>query len=267
VIPRHVRLYRAFWRNCLRQAVEFRVNFWANVLTNIGWLLSLVFFVKLIYLNTQSVAGWSEAEMFLLVGTYSLLHGVTDTLFSKNLSDLPNQIRLGTMDFTLLRPVNSQFFVSLRFVSLENLGQFVGALALLAYGLSLRQTVVPLRDVLAYVALLICGIVLSYAMSLAAMTLSFWLVRMDNLFVGLETVFSIARTPIDVFRVWGPLPRFFLTYILPLAFLAAMPTRALFGHLHQGRTLAIGAGLAVLFFALSAAFWRYATRSYSSASS
>lgn len=267
MISRHLRLYCAFWRNCLRQAVEFRANFWANVLTNLGWLLSLVFFLKLIYLNTQAVAGWGEAEMFLLVGTYSLLRGITDTLFSKNLSDLPNQIRLGTMDFTLLRPVNSQFFVSLRFVSLENLGQFAGALALLGYGLSLRRTPVHVWDVLTYAGLLACGVVLFYAISLTAMTLSFWLVRVDNLFVGLETVFSIARTPIDIFRAWGALPRFFLTYILPLAFLAAMPVKALFGHIDQGRTLAAGVGLAGLFFTLSAVFWRYATRSYSSASS
>ena len=70
---RHLRLYRAFWRNCLRQAVEFRANFWANLLTNVGWLFSLVLFMKLIYLNTRSVAGWSEGEMFLLVGTYSVM--------------------------------------------------------------------------------------------------------------------------------------------------------------------------------------------------
>ena len=111
---RHLRLYRAFWRNCLRQAVEFRAHFWANLLTNVGWLFSLVLFMKLIYLNTRSVAGWSEGEMFLLVGTYSVMLGIADTLFYRNLSELPNQIRLGTLDFTLLRPVNSQFFLSLR---------------------------------------------------------------------------------------------------------------------------------------------------------
>ncbi len=264
---RHFRLYAAFWRNCLRQAVEYRANFWANVLTNIGWLFSLLLFLKLIYLNTQSVAGWSEGEMFLLVGTYSVVRGIADTLFYKNLSELPGQIRLGTMDFTLLRPVNSQFFISLRFVSLDNLGQFVGALALLGYGLSRVPKPPQPANIAAYVFLTLCGLIIFYSISLITMTLSFWLVRLDNLFVALDTVFSIGRTPTDVFRAFGRAAPFFLTYILPLAFLATMPIKALGGHLHGPGTLLGGAALAVSLFGLSVLFWRFATRAYSSASS
>ena len=76
--------------------------------------------------------------MFLLIGTYSVLRGADGhALFYQNLSDLPNQIRLGTMDFhACCGPVNSQFFVSLRYVSLDNLGHLVGAVGLLGYGLS-----------------------------------------------------------------------------------------------------------------------------------
>jgi ABC-2 type transport system permease protein len=133
---RYLRLYTAFWRNCFRQALEFRVNFWSNVFTNLGWVLSLVIFMKVIFMNTKAVAGWSEAEMFVLVGTYSTLRGIADTLFYRNLSDLPTQIRTGMMDFILLRPVNSQFYMSLRYVALDNIGQFAGAVLLLGYGLS-----------------------------------------------------------------------------------------------------------------------------------
>ena len=263
---RHLRLYRAFWRNCLRQAVEFRANFWANLLTNVGWLFSLVLFMKLIYLNTRSVAGWSEGEMFLLVGTYSVMLGIADTLFYRNLSELPNQIRLGTMDFTLLRPVNSQFFVSLRFVALDGLGQLVGAAAMLAYGLARLPAPPSLPHLAAYLFLLGCGVVLFYAISLSVMTLSFWLVRLDNLFVALDTVFGLARTPTDVFRAFGRAAPFLLTYVLPLAFLATVPVRALSGAL-SAPLLVAGPGLALAFLAASVLFWRFATRAYSSASS
>lgn len=263
---RHFRLYRAFWRNCLRQAVEFRANFWAGIATNLGWLFSLVLFLKLIYINTHSVAGWSEGQMFLLIGTYSVLRGIADTLFYQNLSDLPNQIRLGTMDFTLLRPVNSQFFVSLRYVSLDNLGHLVGAVGLLGYGLwRLPAPPAPVQ-VAAYLFLLLCGVVLFYAISLLTMTLSFWLVRLDNLFVALDTVFGVSRTPIDVFRAFGPGAQFFLTYVLPLAFLAAVPVQALTRPLLTPALLA-GPLMAAGFFGLSVLFWRHATRAYSSASS
>jgi ABC-2 type transport system permease protein len=263
---RHLRLYRAFWRNCLRQAVEFRANFWASLATNLGWLSSLALFLKLIYANTHAVAGWSEGQMFLLIGTYSVLHGITDTLFYQNLAELPNQIRLGTMDFILLRPVNSQFFVSLRYVALDGLGQLVGVVVLLGYGLWRLPAPPSPVHVAAYLFLLLCGVVLFYAISLLTMTLAFWLVRLDNLFVALDTVFGISRTPIGVFRAFGPGAQFFLTYILPLAFLAAVPVQALTQRLLTPALLA-GPLLAAAFFALSVLFWRHATRSYSSASS
>lgn len=266
-MKRHLRLYLAFWRNCLRQAVEYRANFWSNVATNLGWMFSLVLFLKLIYLNTNAVAGWTEGEMFILVGTYSTLRGITDTLFYSNLSQLPDLMRLGTMDFVLLRPVNSQFFMSLRYVALDNVGQFVGAVALLLYGISRNHMSITAAGVAGYIFLMLCAVVIFYSVSLLLMTLSFWLVRIENLFVLLETGFSLARTPIDVFRTFGPAPIFVFTYIFPVAFLAAMPVKALFGRLTNASTMAVGLGLAIAFFTLSALFWRYATRSYTSASS
>jgi ABC-2 type transport system permease protein len=266
-MKRYFRLYIAFWRNCLRQAVEYRANFWSNVATNLGWLFSLVLFIKLVYINTNSVAGWTEAEMFVLVGTYSVLRGITDTFFYTNLSQLPDQMRLGTMDFVLLRPVNSQFFMSLRYVALDNLGHLIGSLGVLAYGISRNHQMVTASNVGGYLFLLLCAVVIFYSISLLLMTLSFWLVRIENLFVLLETGFSLARTPIDVFRAFGRLPQFVLTYVVPVAFLAAMPVKALFGHLNDASTMLAGVGLAALFFTLSVLFWRYATRSYASASS
>ncbi|MGO8670845.1 MAG: ABC transporter permease [Capsulimonadaceae bacterium] len=266
-MKRHLRLYRAFWRNCLRQAVEFRVNFWSNVLSNIGWLFSLVLFMKLIYLNTQSVAGWSEGEMFVLIGTYSTLRGVTDTLFYSNLANLPDQMRRGTLDFVLLRPVNSQFYMSLRYVALDNIGQFAGAVAILAYGVSRVPHAFTAAHVGLFLFLMLCAVILFYSISLIVMTLSFWLIRLENLFVALDTTFSLARTPIDVFRAFGRGPQFVLTYILPVAFLAAMPVKALFGRASPAPVAGIAVLLASLFFSISVAFWRFATRSYASASS
>ena len=205
--------------------------------------------------------------MFVLVGTYSVLRGITDTFFYSNLSQLPDQMRLGTMDFVLLRPVNSQFFMSLRYVALDNVGQFVGAICVLAYGVSRNHHVVTAESLAAYIFLLLCAVVMFYSIALLLMTLSFWLVRIENLFILLETGFSLARTPIDVYRAIGQAPQFLLTYVIPIAFLAAMPVKALFGHLTDASTLIAGPSIALAFFVLSVLFWRYATRSYSSASS
>jgi len=266
---RYLRLYIAFWVNSFRWAVEFRANFLANMATNLGWMLSLLVFIDIIYRSTQSVAGWSRAEMLVLFGTYTSLRGLSNTLFYANLSQLPTYIRTGTMDFILTKPVNSQFYTSLRFISLEDLGQTLGGLFVVAYGWSSLPSHPPIAAgvVIGFAAMLACALTLFYSMTLLMMTLSFWLIRIDNLMILGDMMFSIARTPIDIFRRIGAGVYMALTYILPLAFIAALPVKALFGEVGLQRVLPEAIGLAAVFLAVSCAFWRYATRAYSSASS
>jgi ABC-2 type transport system permease protein len=233
-----------------------------------GWMFSLVVFLEIIFRNTNSVAGWTKPEMFVLFGTYSLLRGISNTLFYNNLSQIPLYVRKGEMDYILTKPVNSQFFVSLRYVSLDDLGQSLAAVFVIGYGwLQLPSLTPSPLALLDFALLLVCGLILFYSLNMLLMTLSFWLVRLDNLMVLADTVFQVARQPVDIFRVFGLVPRFILTYIVPLAFLAGVPVRALFHRDAAIPTLLTAMALAGLFFTFSVLFWNHATRSYSSASS
>jgi ABC-2 type transport system permease protein len=266
---RYTRLYIAFVRNCLRQAAEFRANFWANVVTNFGWMLSLVVLISIIYHNTSSVAGWSQSEMFVLFGAYTVMRGFSNMLFYQNLSQLPLYVRKGQMDWILTKPVNSQFYASLRYVELSDIGSSAGGAVILIYGvLHLHLSHAPsLATSLLFCVMLIGSIVIFYSLTMLLMTLSFWLVRLDNLMVLSDTVFQIARTPIDIFRVFGPGARIFLTYILPLGFIAAMPVKELFSKINAISATGASILIASVFFICSMFFWRYATKNYSSASS
>ena len=60
--------------------------------------------------------------------------------------------------------------------------------------------------------------------------------------------------------------RIALTFVAPIAFMTTVPAQAVLGRLDAGLVLgSLGFGLGL--FAASAALWRYAIRSYSSASS
>jgi ABC-2 type transport system permease protein len=267
-----LRLYGAFWRNSFRQAVEFRANFWANLFVNMGWMFSLVVFIEIIYRNTTLVANWTKPEMLVLFGTYSMLRGISNTLFYSNLSQLPTYIRMGTMDFILTKPVNAMFYTTLRYVSFDDLGQSLGASVVIAYGWTLLAHAhgaahVGLAEALGFAGMMACGLVLFYSINLILMTTAFWLVRLDNLMVLADTMFSIARTPIEIFRRFGPAAPFVFTYLIPLAFLASIPVKELFGRVALLPAMTASLCLSVCFLVVSALFWRYATRSYASASS
>lgn len=262
-LRRYARLYRIFARNNVVRELEFRGNFWGKVVTNLSWLALFLVFLKILFANTKSVAGWDEAHTFLLFGTFLLSRALMDVLFTQNLSKIPELIRLGTMDFVLTKPVPSQFYVSARYLSLDELGSAVGGLAVLVYGHYLARSLPSLAQVGAWLLLTLCGVMILYALQLLLMTLSFWLVRLDNLSALVDTVVTVGRYPTDIFPRYLAL---FVTYLLPIAFVAYVPTLAL----KDGVSLAwlAAAGIVTTLFVTAASlFWRCATSSYTSASS
>ncbi|MBC8100970.1 MAG: ABC-2 family transporter protein, partial [Cytophagales bacterium] len=192
-LRRYGRLYRVFARNNLVRELEFRGNFWGKVVTNIAWLFSFVLFLKILFANTDAVAGWNEGEVFLLFGTFMLSRALMDVLFTQNLSKIPEMIRMGTMDFVLTKPVPSQFYISTRYLSLDEIGSVLGALAVLGYGTFLTHATPSAFQIVAWLLLTFCGLIILYALQLLLMTLSFWFVRLENLSALVDTVVFVAR--------------------------------------------------------------------------
>jgi ABC-2 type transport system permease protein len=263
MIRRYLRLYRIFWDTCFAREAEFRANFWANLIASAGWLFFFVALIKVIYLNTPSVAGWSEAEAMVLTGTYGLVQGLFAVVAYQNLSKLPEQVRVGTLDFVVTKPVSALFLVSTRYVKLDSVGNLLSSVLVLLYGIGMAGAWPTAPHVAAWGYLVGCGLVLYFSFYLLLMTLSFWLIRVENLAVLSDVIFHIGRYPVDIFRRWM---WHLFVYIIPLAFTASFPARALFGKLGAGY-LALGAVLAAAMLLAAVAFWRVGLRAYASASS
>ncbi len=181
----------------------------------------------------------------------------------EHLPGLPEQVRKGTLDFVLTRPVDSQFWASTRRFNFDQLGSLIAGVIMLWYGLSNFSGQVGALQWAGYMVLSVCAVAIFYSLNLALMTLSIWFVRVDNLWVLSETVLDISRFPIDIFNAGI---RTALVYFFPLAFLATMPARQFVVGFDFGM-VALGIGWAVFSLMFSRWFWRFALRFYTSASS
>lgn len=257
------RLYRAFLRTSLVREMEFRANFWAKVLFNLLWLGFFLATLKIIYRHTEAIAGWTEPEALVLAATLYFLDALITTLFYFGLSELPTMVRQGTLDFVLFKPVDPQFWLSLRRVNLDQLGSLMVAVLLGIYALVSLGYMPPLANILLYVGMVAMGVLMFYSFHFMMMTLSIWLVRVENLWVLSDVFAQIGRFPTDVFD--AVLRRVF-TYVLPVAFLATIPAKALLGKA-SGGFLLFATAWALTFFIASRLFWKFALRSYTSASS
>lgn len=252
-----------FVRTCAVKEMEFRGNFWMGIIANLVWFTAYIILIKIIYANTKSMGGWSQGEALMLLGTFVLANGLVTMFFGRNLTELPTQVRLGTFDFTLVKPVDSQFFVSLRYLRFSEVGTVLASVAMIVYGIRMSGHVITPDAVALYAAMVLCGLVIYYSIYIILMSTTFWFVRVENLWTLGETVFQAARFPINIF---GQTAQKMFTFVLPLIFIAHVPAQALLS-VARPHMYALGCGMAVLFAFVGSRFWRFATRFYSSASS
>ncbi|MHB1459714.1 MAG: ABC transporter permease [Armatimonadota bacterium] len=257
-------VYKMFLANSFRREVEFKANFWAKVLSGLAWLLFFLLTIQLIYSQTPSIAGWTKPQGFMLMGTCYLMGAIAQLTFYGNLSQFPIMIQTGVFDFALVKPVNTLFWVGFRFVNLDAIASIIGSIGMLIWGGTQLGLETPgAVDWVFYLVMFICGLVIYFGMYLLMMSTAFWFVRVENLTVLMDMLSWTARFPLDIFR---GATRVLLTYILPVAFLASLPCSALLGRLPYW-WLAIGLLMAVFMLTAAIGFFRFAIRSYSSASS
>jgi len=261
-VRRYWRVYRAFFTSSFARELEFKANFIAKLGQNLMWIFFFVMILLVVYGNTKSVAGWDRGDAFVLGATIFLMNAVFNAFFF-SLQDIPSQIRLGTMDFVVTKPMDTQFWVSSRRFNFDQIGTVFAGIVMLVVGISSAHLHPSYLGWVSFVLLIFGALAIFYSFNLALMTSAIWLVRVDNLWVLGESLIGVARYPVDIY---GSGLRRFLTNVVPLAFLATVPARQLVTG-PDGSAVAEGAVWAVVVLAISRLFWRRAMKSYSSASS
>jgi ABC-2 type transport system permease protein len=261
-VQRYWRIYRTFFTSSLARELEFRANFFAKIAQNAVWIVFFILILLVIYGNTKSVAGWTRGAAFILAATCFLMNAFVSAFFM-SLNEIPEQVRKGTLDFVITKPVDTQFWISARRFNFDQIGTFLAGIVMVVLGVMQDKLAVSFAEGVAYAVLLIASTTIFYSFNLMLMTTGIWLVRVDNLWVLSESVMQIARYPIDIYQ--SALKRLFI-YALPLAFIATIPASQL---VHGLNLQMVGLGLvwAIVFFVLARSFWNFALRHYGSASS
>ncbi|MEZ4238774.1 MAG: ABC-2 family transporter protein [Myxococcota bacterium] len=249
-------------RVSLSAAMQYRADFVMDAVTGVVRAVAAVVPLVLLFDHRDTVAGWTEGEVTLVVGLFFLMQGLLSVLVEPNLGEIVEAIRTGSLDFVLLKPADAQLLVSLRRVDPGPVWTLLAALGLVAWSVARMPPPSP-ADVAAAAVLLLAGMAAMYGLWLMAICASFWFVRVDNLRFLLWAVTDAGRWPLDVFARWVQVG---LLVVVPVGLLTTFPAMALRGT-WTGGTVAFGVGVGLAFLAVSRAAWRAALASYTSASS
>ena len=260
---RYLRVLGIFYKAAILADLEYRANFLTHILLSvlgIGWTVAGV---SIFFLHTDHIGDWSYHEVLVVLGLFQLFIGLVDTLITPNVQDFTEHLRLGTMDFILTKPLNSQFHASLRRINIWRLADALLGLGLIGYALSRLQAAPSFDKAAMFAVLSVCAAIILYSLIMLLITSAFWFVQLENVMELLFTFYEAGRFPVNVFPAWV---RALLTFVVPIAFITTVPASVLLGRL-TGEFVLYAIGVAAILFTVSALFWRFAVRHYSSASS
>ncbi|MBE9038901.1 ABC transporter permease [aff. Roholtiella sp. LEGE 12411] len=260
-MQRYLKVLGLFWSAAIAAELEYRVNFLIATLSSIGNLVGSLFGLFLFYRTGYTFSGWSWEAALVVLGIFTLLQGFSDTFLAPNLNRIVRHVEEGTLDFVLLKPIRSQFWLSTHTLSPWGLPDLVFGSVIIAYaGESLG---IRINDYILSVVPLLCGLVILYSLWFMLGAMSIWFVKIYNVTEVLRGLLEAGRYPI---AAYPSTYRFFFTFIVPVAFLTTIPAEVMLGR-GQAIWLIGAAGLALVLFLFSTWFWRFALRFYTSASS
>ena len=256
------RLIWSYLRIGIANEMQYRINFFIQLLQSIIALATGLIGLWLVFSHTTELGGWSQPELLAVMGIYMLMGGVIQSAIQPNMQRLMDEIQDGSLDFALTKPVDGQVLVSIREFRFWRLTDVAVGLVVLTIAVVQMQTEVGVWQALAFVTALVLGGIMIYCFWLMLTTTAFWLIRiweLVNLFQGL---YAAGRWPVTIYPDWL---RIGLTFLVPVAFAVTVPAEALTNRL-TSLTLPGALGLTILLITLARLIWRLGVRSYSGAS-
>ena len=227
--PSYTRVFLTFARNSLVRDMTFRANFIIEAIISTTYVLLNLGFYILIFTHTPSIAeGWDQDRFFIFLATTLLINSLMQAFFMPNAEEFSELIRLGKLDFALVKPIDTQFLISFHRVNWASLGNFVFGLLLLAYSLRMLDYWPSLLQVVFYPLYLLCGVAILYSLMTTMAAISVWLGRNQNLYQFWFYVTNFSRYPMEIYRgtIGDPL-RLVFTFVIPILIVVNVPARVM----------------------------------------
>ncbi|MDB5049564.1 MAG: hypothetical protein JWO30_2635 [Fibrobacteres bacterium] len=260
---RYLRLYGHFMRFSISRALEFRIDFFFRVFMDLAYYGIQIAFYQVIFLQTPLLGGWNRDQTLVFMAGFLVVDAITMTVVSNNLWFFPVAVNRGDLDYYLVRPVSSLFFLSLRDFAANSFLNLLFAMGIFAWALARSSIPLTVGSVSLYAAMLMLGAFLHYMMHLIIILPVFWLQSGSGLHGIFYSMSRFMERPDRIFTGWV---RKALVTAFPFCLMASFPARMFLEGLRWDVLAHFMAVIAVLF-AVLLVIWNAGLKAYSSASS
>lgn len=258
-----LKLLSAFLKVNIQMSLAYRADTVVNILLNIMWLGWELLSLSIIFNNTETIGGWGFGELIALLGVFRLVHTLMIALIWPNTEKFNQSIRDGSMDYTLLQPINSMFLVTFSRITVWRAWDLILATVLIVVGINIAGDTVTSLHLLTFFLLTVSGAIVIYSLWIVLIALTFWFTKFDNNVTILQALLDAGRYPVTVYPVWL---RILVTFVVPIAVATTVPLQGLRGELTISRAL-IFIAIGMASFLIASQVWKRGLKQYSGASS
>jgi len=262
---RLMRALRIAWlhlRISVMNELQYRTNFFIQLIQSMIAIGTGLVVLALIFERTPDLNGWTRPQLLVVMGIYSIVGGLIGFGIEPAMQRIMGDVRNGTFDYVLTKPIDSQLLASVREFRVWRLTDVTVGSAVTAWGLAELTDDVGAGEVVGFVVMLAAGFVAMYCLWLMVTAGVFWFTQIDmvqELFAGM---YRAGQYPTTAYPRWL---RLTLTFLVPIGLAVTTPAQSLTGRLTAVRLLAL-VGFVAALLAVTRAVWKIGTRRYSGAS-
>jgi ABC-2 type transport system permease protein len=192
------------------------------MMMNLGFYVLIFHYTPMIGAGT----GWGKYEFFVFIATTMFVNSLVQAFFMPNAEEFSELIRTGGLDFALLKPIDTQFLVSLQRVNWSSLANFLVAPFLMGYSLYRLNYLPTLPQVLLYPVYILFGVAILYSLMITLAATSIWLGRNQTLYNFWFYITNFSRYPMEIYSgTFGTPLRQLFTFVVPVLVVVNVPAR------------------------------------------
>lgn len=264
-MSRTLRIFAIHARIGLLAELQYRTDVWLRLLSSLVLMASSLTGIAIVYSHVDAINGWTSSDLLVVLGSFFLLGAFTNGMIHLSMAALATDIKEGTLDFRLLKPVDAQLLALVQKVDAWSVFDVVLGLGLCTAGLIRGGAALGIDLVLALVAgalLLAVGALMLAGFWMLVTCIAFWTIQGEGILWALDDMYDHMRWPITIL---SPGLRLALMTVFPAGLAVTVPAQALTGRLDVA-TVAVALGVAAAFVLAARLVWQRALRRYEGAS-
>ena len=258
-----IKLAITYLRIGVLNEMQYRINFFIQLVQSFVSVATGLIGLSLVFGQVNNLAGWSRPELLTVMGVHLLMGGVIRSIIQPNMERLMDDVRNGTLDFALTKPADAQTLVSVREFRFWQLVDVLVGIVVISVAFYQMNGTLDAWQLLGFLAALIMGAIMLYCVWLMVTSISFWVIRVQEISNLFEGLYAAGRWPVGIYPEWL---RTGLTFLVPVAFAVTVPAEALTNRL-TGTSLLLAFAMTLLFMLLARGLWLLGLSNYSGASS